>query len=92
MNIDTNSPGLTESQRNRAAEDAARIRRVDKDRIIRLAIDSLERHVVEHGWAYPNCFIGGAAGIDARTSSDFGDVYVGELLAEILAQLSPLSR
>jgi hypothetical protein len=81
-----------ESDRERAAEDAARLRRTDKDRIIRLAIDSLVRDVIARGWAYPNCFIGGCAGISAANMLDSGDAYVGELLAEILAQLSPLTR
>ena len=91
MNIDTNNPGLTESQRNRAAEEAARERRIDRDRIVKLAIDSLLRDVIARGWAYPNCFIGGASGITgARGHADSGDAYVGELLAEILAQLSPM--
>jgi hypothetical protein len=93
MNIDTNAPGLSESQRNRAAEEAARERRIDKDRIIKLAIDSLVRDVIARGWAYPNCFIGGAAGVTgAREHGDSGDAYVGELLAEITAQLSPVVR
>jgi hypothetical protein len=92
MNIDTNAPGLTESQRNRAAEEAARLRRLDRDRIIKLAIDSLLTDVGRRGWAYPNCFIGGAAGIDTLAHADNADSYVGELIAEIRAQLSPAVR
>ncbi len=93
MNIDTTTPGLTESQRNKAAEEAARGRRLDRDRIIKLAIDSLIVDTTRRGWAYPNCFIGGAAGVTgAREHGDSGDAYVGELLAEILAQLSPAVR
>ena len=92
MNIDTNTPGLSESQRNRAAEEAARARRIDKDRIVKLAIDSLLRDVIARGWEYPTCYIGGAAGISSCGMLDCGESYVAELLAEIRAQLSPVVR
>ena len=88
MNIDTSNHGFTESQC--AAEDAARARRLDKDRIVKLAIDSLIRDVTARGWTYPNCFIGGASGITMPKDTDSGDSYIGELLSEVYAQLSPL--
>lgn len=82
-----------ESTRNRAAENAARNRRIDKDRLVAAALDFLESEatrVTVGGSDYAGYFLAGAAGIAAPTSDDTL-AYVAALLTEIRASLSPLA-
>ena len=78
---------------HRAAEDSARNRRIDRDRIIRAALDSLESEstrgddrYVDHG------YIAGCAEIPLGHGEPNRADYVAELLAEIRAELNPLAR
>lgn len=82
----------TQSAVNRQAELSAQTRRLDTDRIILAALESLEREVTSRGLNYPGSFITGAAGIETRHTPDSGNAYGLELLAEIRAGLSPLVR
>ena len=85
-----------EDARHRAAEDAALSRRLDRDRIIVAALDSLESESHDKGLSY----LAGAANIplerfpgDTRfADSQHRADYIRELLAEIRAELSPLVR
>ena len=91
----------TESARlealHRAAEDSARNRRIDRDRIIRAALDSLESESIRKPErivvSYPDySYIAGCAEIPLGHGEPNRADYVAELLAEIRAELNPLVR
>ena len=90
---------------HRAAEDNARNRRIDRDRIIRAALDSLESEASDR--AILECsslecsrsvdpvnysYIAGCAEIPLGHGEPNRADYVAELLAEIRAELNPLVR
>ena len=82
---------------HRAAEDSARNRRFDRERIIRAALDALEsestylkRSVGAHVVDYD--YIAGCAEIPLGHGEPNRADYVAELLAEIRAELNPLVR
>ena len=75
---------------HRAAEDSARNRRIDRDRIIRTALDSLES---DSTYGRPDyAYIAGCAEIPLGHGEPNRADYVAELLAEIRAELNPLAR
>ena len=81
---------------HRAAEDAQRNRRLDRDRIIRAALDSLESEstfAIRTGNHRPDySYIAGCAEIPLGHGEPKRADYVRDLLAEIRAELSPLVR
>ena len=87
-----------EDARHRAAEDAVLSRRLDRERIIAAALDSLESDSLDR--AGDLSYLAGAANIplerfpgDTRfADSQHRADYIRELLAEIRAELSPLVR
>ena len=82
---------------HRAAEDNARNRRLDRERIICAALNTLEsesmyfkRSTSAHVLDYD--YIAGCAGLPLGHGEPNRADYVAELLAEIRAELSPLVR
>ena len=95
--------GNTQEDRNIAAERDARQRRLDRDRIIRAALDTLETvaldtrvsgNVIERASGVALNYIAGCADIPLDRFVDGFEraIYVAELLSTIRAELSPLSR
>lgn len=80
--------GRSVSARNRAAEDAARNRRLDIDAIIAAALTRLEAEAGQ--WPHQTTFL--ANYTQGVTRRPIAETDVVELIAAVRAQLSPLVR
>ncbi len=89
MNIGTIGPRHAED-RNRLAEDLQRLRRLDRDRIIAAALDVLLVDTLRYGNTI-NAYQDIAAFAGVTGGNETRGEYTRELLAEIRAELSPLS-
>ena len=88
-----------QSYRDRQAENAAQLRRLDKDRIIQAALDTLESDSIDKARDSHLSYLAGCANIPMERfigDTRFADgiarraTYIRDLLAEIRRDLSPL--